>query len=149
MTGDEEASEPEQQTSSPVSFPDIPVRTGYKTLKMDIIEVLVVAESKYGVERRKVGGLVCYMMNRLAGQRWEEATEEPDVEVPDDDCTEKQDTNDNKKRKRRDIGPDICYSKVKSDQFQAPRCCHAQLQVCCRICCSNFSNGWNYNFGNR
>ena len=48
---------------------------------MDIIEVLVVVESKFGVERRKEGGLLCYIMNRLAGQKWEEATEETNVDT--------------------------------------------------------------------
>ena len=63
------------------TFPDIPVRSGYKTFNMDIIEVLVVVESKFGVERRKEGGLLCYIMNRLAGQKWEEATEETNVDT--------------------------------------------------------------------
>ena len=80
------------------TFPDIPVRTGYKTFNMDIIEVLVVSKSMYGVERRKVGGLVCYIMNLL--NRY--------GEKPEDDCTEKQDTDDQKKRKRRDTR-DLTY----------------------------------------
>ena len=91
----------EQPTNQ--SFPNIPVRTGYKTFNMDIIEVMVVAESKFGVERRKVGGLVCYIMNRLAGQNWEEATEDTIADFETIDVTEDTDDQDsNKKRKRRE-----------------------------------------------
>ena len=72
-----------------------PVRTSYKNVDNDIIEVMVNMESQFGVEQRQVAPLLAYIMNKLAGQNWETPTEESESE----ECDENQ--NDPKLGKRK------------------------------------------------
>ena len=77
------------------SFPKKPVRTSFKDIDRDIIEVMVTMESSYNVEQRKVAPLLAYIMNKLAGQCWEIPTEDLDMDNDAPDNTQK--------RKRKEI----------------------------------------------
>ena len=57
-----------------------PVRTSYKGVDNDIVEVMVNMESQYGVEQRQVAPLLAYVMNKLAGQIWEPPTEDSEAQ---------------------------------------------------------------------
>ena len=56
-----------------------PVRTSFKSVDDDIIEVMVNMECQFGVDKRQVAPLLAYIMNRLAGQKWEPPTEESEL----------------------------------------------------------------------
>ena len=56
-----------------------PVRTSFKCVDDDIIEVMVNMECQYGVDKRQVAPLLAYIMNKLAGQRWEAPSEESEL----------------------------------------------------------------------
>ena len=56
-------------------FPDIPVRTGYKTFNTDIIECLTVMQSVYKVDARKARELLAYIANKIFQQHWTVAAE--------------------------------------------------------------------------
>ena len=53
-----------------------PVRTSYKNIDIEIIEVMVNMESQFGVEQRQVAPLLAYIMNKLGKQNWEPPNEE-------------------------------------------------------------------------
>ena len=97
---------------NPGGFPYIPVRTGYRTLDMNIVEVMVNMECVYKLDQRQVAPCLAYIMNTLAGQRWELEREERNAESEGDteniDDTEE---NNNVKRKR---------SKLKDLTFVLP-----------------------------
>ena len=65
---------PEQST--PLKFPEIPVRSGYRSLNMNIAEVMVNMECRFKIEQRQVAPCLAYIMNTLAGQKWEFEKEE-------------------------------------------------------------------------
>ena len=56
-----------------------PVRTSFKNVDDDIVEVMVNMECQFGVDKRQVAPLLAYIMNKLAGQKWEPPTEESEV----------------------------------------------------------------------
>ena len=62
------------------------------------------------MERRKVGGLLCYIMNKLAGQKWEEASEElaGNIDASDPINDETNNNDEIKKRKRKETR-DLTY----------------------------------------
>ena len=74
----------EASKSKPKVFPEIPVRSGYRTLDMDIVEVMVNMECIYKIEQRQVAPCLAYIMNKLAGQKWEIEKEEVDSETEND-----------------------------------------------------------------
>ena len=49
-------------------FPQIPIRTGYKTFNMDVEEALVMMESKFKVDGRKAPELLAYIADKLFKQ---------------------------------------------------------------------------------
>ena len=51
-------------------FPQIRVRNGFKSFNPDVMEVLVVMESKFKVDGRKAPSLLAYIANRLFQQKW-------------------------------------------------------------------------------
>lgn len=63
-------------SSFPVKTAQRAVRTSYKHIDIDVIEAMVSMESQFGVEQRQVAPLLSYVMNKLAGQKWEPPTEE-------------------------------------------------------------------------
>ena len=72
-----------------------PIRSSYKNINSDIVEVMVCMESQFGVERRQVAPLLVFIMNKLAGQSWETPTEETESiecqEVLEMDCSTSED----------------------------------------------------------
>ena len=56
-------------------FPQIPIRTGYKTFNIDIIESLAVIESVYKVDGRKAPSLLMYIGNKIFKQNWKVGVE--------------------------------------------------------------------------
>ena len=81
------------------TFPKRKVRTSFKDIDIDIIEVMVSMESIYSVEQRKVAPLLAYIMNKLAGQSWQVPLEEASTEETDSEDEERGDL----KRKRKEI----------------------------------------------
>ena len=86
------------------AFPDIPVRSGYRKLDMEIVEVMVDMECIFKVDQRQVAPCLAYIMNKLAGQKWEVENEEVGIEGVED-CDDdyhgaESDDNSNVKRKR-------------------------------------------------
>ena len=61
----------EQSAKQTELFPPIPVRTGYKTINPDIMECLVVMESKFKVDERKCAELLAYIANKVFHQKWD------------------------------------------------------------------------------
>ena len=89
-----------QITSTPEALDQKPVRSSYKNIDNDILEVMVNMESQFGVEQRQVGPLLAYIMNKLAGQKWEPASEETEQLECDDKRNEPKS---GKRRKTRDL----------------------------------------------
>ena len=83
-----------------VIFPDILVRTGYKTFNMDIIEGLIVAEAVYKVEARKARQLLAYFANKIFKQNWTVAPEKKIVEDEAEDEAEDEEETVPKKKRR-------------------------------------------------
>ena len=77
-----------------------PVRTSYKNVDIDILEVMVNMESQFGVEQRQVAPLLAYIMNKLAGQNWQPPTEETETLECDD---KEADPKLGKRKKMRDL----------------------------------------------
>ena len=73
------ASISENERPKSTSFPDKTCRSSFKNIDPDIVEVMVVMESKYKVEQRQVAPLLAYIMNTLGGQNWEAPTEETEI----------------------------------------------------------------------
>ena len=86
--------------SPSVIFPEIPVRSGYRSLNMDIVEVMVNMECRFKIEQRQVAPCLAYIMNKLAGQKWGLETDEVVETEPVD---EDKDAN-SSKRKRSELG---------------------------------------------
>lgn len=57
-------------TKSNVLYPQVPVRTGYKTFNMDVIEALTVMESVYKVDAHEASGLLAYIANKEFNRNW-------------------------------------------------------------------------------
>jgi hypothetical protein len=77
-----------------------PVRTSYKNIDVDIIEVMVNMESQFGVEQRQVAPLLAYIMNKLANQNWEPPSEETEkLELDGSETVDKL----RKRKKTRDL----------------------------------------------
>ena len=95
-------SSPRETRSSPASSAKIsgqkPVRTSYKNIDMDIVEVTVDMESQFGVEQRLV-----HIMNKLAGQAWEPPSEESELLECADDTTSEDSPSSVKRKKLRDL----------------------------------------------
>ena len=75
-------------TLPPQEFPDIPVRTGYKTFNIDIMEALVVMEAVFKVDARKARQLLAFVSNKVFKQKWTVADEKKskvEDEIIDDD----------------------------------------------------------------
>ena len=62
--------------STKLMFPQIPVRTGYRTIDVNIMETLVVMESAFKVEERKCTQLLAFIANKIFGQNWSVDTKE-------------------------------------------------------------------------
>ena len=83
------------------TFPEICVRTGYKTFNQDVIECLVVMEAVYKVDANKCPSLLAFIANKVFGQHWSPIS----PEVEDDEAMEKtDDTTHGKKKKRKKLG---------------------------------------------
>ena len=68
------------------SFPQIPVRSGYRTIDVNIMEALVVMQSSFKVEERKCTQLLAFIANKILGQDWSvEADEDTDGDNQQDD----------------------------------------------------------------
>ena len=69
------------------SFPKIRVRTGYQTFNLDVIEALVVMESKFKVDGRQAPSLLAYIANTVFKQDWivlsEKETKKEEDEKPE------------------------------------------------------------------
>ena len=57
-------------------FPQIPVRTGYRTIDVNIMETLVVMVSAFKVGERKCTHLPAFIANKIFGQNWSVDTKE-------------------------------------------------------------------------
>ena len=68
------------------SFPQIPVRSGYRAININIMETLVVMQSSFKVEERKCTQLLAFIANKIFGQVWSvEADEATDGDDQQDD----------------------------------------------------------------
>ena len=61
-------------------FPQIPVRTGYRTISTNIMETLVVMESDSKIERRKCAKIFQFIGNTLFGRKWSLSTDNDEEE---------------------------------------------------------------------
>ena len=88
------------QVDSRSDFPQIPIRTGYKTFNMDLVEALVMMESKFKVNGRKAPELLAYIANKLFKQEWivSETDDKTDDENHDDETSNA--TSETPKRKK-------------------------------------------------
>jgi len=87
-----------------VILPQIPVRTGYRTIKLDVMETLVVMESVYKVEQRKCTELLAFIANKIFGQKWSAGTKEEEDEEVDQVENDECESEEPQKKKRRKVG---------------------------------------------
>ena len=91
------ASISENERPKSTSFPDKTCRSSFKNIDPDIVEVMLVMESKYKVEQRQVAPLLAYIMNTLGGQNWEAPTEKTEI------LETESENNDIPRRKKKDL----------------------------------------------
>ena len=84
-------------------FPKIPVRTSFKDIDFDILEVMVSMEAIYKVEQRQGAPLLAFIMNKLAGQSWDVCIEDSTNEESENENDENQETQKRKRKETRDL----------------------------------------------
>ena len=82
-------------------FPQMRVRNGFKSFNPDVMEVLVVMESKFKVDGRKAPTLLAYVANRLFQQKWIVPEDEVAREANDEEKVETESCQNEPKAKRR------------------------------------------------
>ena len=86
------------------SFPQIPVRSGYRAIDINIMETLVVMQSSFKVEERKCTQLLAFIANKIFGQhRSVEADEATDGDDQQDD-PQGEDIEEPLEKKRKKVG---------------------------------------------